>query len=776
MAYQLKYYKDIESQGHHWRVEIHQETDEALVAVEIGPVIQGLKLIVQGDQADIDTAIVKTSLEMVFVDAPDLESERKCGYWEEFYTSSATEYKVKLFKDQVLEWTGYVTPDSFSESLQYRGSVSIIARDNLGALQDFEYSGVPDDAGMQSIITLVRKGLEVVSFPMSLDISGQGARRFPYNTDSSITSEIWEVLFNNKALADKTWLEALESLLYSAGLVLRYVGKNTFILASIRDLPLYGNDYHWDVPILDATFCAYGNRELSPAAKAIVDEIKFEIERNLANVEVPADAYGEKGSYTYYVNEAVPNQFISYEMPVYAINDNAWSTSSIDTSLFFNPFAYGLKEGHSSQKYGDLRATDVVYLAANPFEQDYKRFAIWRTKIGEGKYRFSFKIDSPVSFYDDDSKIGFTDYNMELSLLQYYLRWVSNDGTQSYEYRESSKSWVTGVADDYNSFHPTPEDQKKGFPYSFEFPELEVDRIGYFELEINGIIVFHTANSPVSDGVSRGAYVRINEVTLEDVNLDNSYLPQSLKVTTNYNAKNNIRIQRGADFGFNMGQISSPKTILNGLYVYVKGWYEASDNWKFNSGDTPQPLSVLLHQQLLAYYAKPNNVLTGELATSNPAFNALYEWNGKKHLLMSGALNALTGRMENAVLREFTRYDHMWETWPETDVVEVGQEGGAVVVRIHSNKLLTADDITFPSWMTVSIVGSETDEFTQLMLEVEEHRLPLLREGIVKVDSALILVRQLMAGYIGTDYGSDYGPDYGAKAIEHSADYSEDYS
>ena len=45
---------------------------------EIGSVLQGLRLYVQGDQADIDTPIVKTSLEMTFVDAPDLEADRKC--------------------------------------------------------------------------------------------------------------------------------------------------------------------------------------------------------------------------------------------------------------------------------------------------------------------------------------------------------------------------------------------------------------------------------------------------------------------------------------------------------------------------------------------------------------------------------------------------------------------------------------------------------------------------------------------------------------------------
>lgn len=773
MAYLLKYYKELVSHGHRWRLEIHQDTDDAIEAVEIGPVLQELRLIMQGDQADIDTPIVKTSLEMVFVDAPDLESERKCGYWEEFYTSSATEYKVKLFKDQVLEWTGYVTPDSFSESLQYRGSVTIIARDNLGALQDFEYSGVPDDAGMQSIITLVRKGLEVVSFPMSLDISGQGARRFPYNTDSYITSEIWEVLFNNKALEDKTWLEAIESLLYSAGLVLRYVGKNTFILASMRDLPLYGKEYHWDVPVLDVKFCAYGNRELSPAAKTIVDEIKFDIQSNIAEVDVPADAYGAEGSYNYMVDAYFPvdpsETFDVYPMPVFELAQGTWTTPSLNKSMFLNPFRYSLKEGHSSTKFGDLRANDVVYLAANNFDEDAK-VALWKTEIGAGKYKFSFKLDTPVVFYDHNTKIGFTDYETVLSRMKYYLRYKSKDGSTQLEYRISSSGWVSGVAGDPNTEYAAGAK----FPYVFEFPELEVEANGTLELEITAINVYHGADLTI--GVSKGAYVQVKDLTLEDTLPTNTYLPQSLKVTTNYNAKNNIRIQRGADFGFNMGQISSPKTILNGLYVYVKGWYEASDNWKFNSGDTPQPLSVLLHQQLLAYYSKPNNVLTGELASSDPVFNALYEWNGKKHLLTSGSLNVLTGRMENAVLREFTRYDHMWETWLETDVVEVGQEGGTFIVKVHSNKLLTADDITFPSWVSGSIVGSETDEFTQLMLEVEEHRLPLLREGIVKIDTAFLLVRQVMAGYIGTDYGSDYGPDYGAKAIEHSADYSEDYS
>ena len=167
MAYKRKYYKSISVKGYTWTLEIYQDTDNAIAAVEIGPVLQSLRLIVQGDQADIDTPIVKTSLEMTFVDAPDVDENKKCGYWEEFYTSSATEYKVMLYKNGSIEWRGYITPDSFSETLQYRGSVKIIARDNLGSLQDYEYDLVAGTNGMVAVGVLWERAMTVISFPMS---------------------------------------------------------------------------------------------------------------------------------------------------------------------------------------------------------------------------------------------------------------------------------------------------------------------------------------------------------------------------------------------------------------------------------------------------------------------------------------------------------------------------------------------------------------------------------------------------------------------------------
>ena len=56
-------------------------------------------------------------------------------------------------------------------------------------------------------------------------------------------------------------------------------------------------------------------------------------------------------------------------------------------------------------------------------------------------------------------------------------------------------------------------------------------------------------------------------------------------------------------------------------------------------------------------------------------------------------------------------------------------------------------------------MGSENEEFAQLLLQVEPSELN--REDIVKVDNALILVRQEAAESVASDYSSDYSSDYG---------------
>ena len=80
-------------------------------------------------------------------------------------------------------------------------------------------------------------------------------------------------------------------------------------------------------------------------------------------------------------------------MPVYEAESLSWNTPSLDKSLFLNPFAYQLKEGYSSMRFGDLRATDGAYLASNAVLYDYDKWqedtmelrsVVYRMMLGKG--------------------------------------------------------------------------------------------------------------------------------------------------------------------------------------------------------------------------------------------------------------------------------------------------------------------------------------------------------------------------------------------------------
>ena len=80
--------------------------------------------------------------------------------------------------------------------------------------------------------TLLAKGLRKVSFPMNTIytyMEQEGARRVLFTQVKPFAQEVWSSQFNNISLDGKTWHEALESLMYATGMVLRYVGGNSFV-------------------------------------------------------------------------------------------------------------------------------------------------------------------------------------------------------------------------------------------------------------------------------------------------------------------------------------------------------------------------------------------------------------------------------------------------------------------------------------------------------------------------------------------------------------------
>ena len=744
MAYQLKYYKGLISQGHRWRLEIHQDTDESLQAVEIGPVLQGLRLIVQGDQADIDTPIVKTSMEMVFVDAPDLEEERKCGYWEEFYTSSATEYKVMLIKDDVIEWTGYITPDSFSESLQYRGSVTILARDNLGALQDFEYDAIGDETGLIKLHQVLDIALQRISFPMQIAESKGGSHKMPVS-DTSDATYIEYALFNSSSFRNKTWNEVIEDIFFATGLTLRYVGHNTFALNPIRDIPLGDYQYWWDVPILNTQFCAYGQRELSPAVKSIKEEVTFDIIENILDSYTPASAYGEETSYSYEGDSR-------YHMPIHVVNAGLFKGATLDNTILLDVFRYKNYSRYGYGKGGAIHNPDIIYLAGNDYHaaSTTARQVSFSINLPAGQYKIALEVNKIIALYDNNTAVGYADYPIDFWRFSFEAFFFGEDGS------------VKTLSNRAGSLVTTPEwkDGKlsagylssgKELPYNIETPILDTEVAGTIE-----VILSTPTMSKNTSEISKGGYLGISNIAIDTVDNSGNPIMDGYRLNTRFNEKNNVILSRNPKYAPNISTIISTMQIQNAIYVRgINGNAYGSDEWIFNGNDLPKQLAVLLHQQLLAYYAKPNNVLSGELAIKNPAFNALYEWNGKLHLLTSGALNVITGRMENAVLREFMRYDHMWETWAETDDIEVDYAATSIQIRVHSNKTITSDDLNINErWISASVQSAEDGVYI-VSFELTANS-STERTAIIYIDTTYVRITQRSAGDYSTDYGEDY--------------------
>ena len=62
------------------------------------------------------------------------------GEYAEFYTSSADEFRVDLYKDQIPIWTGFITPELYSEpDIAPPYDVQIIATDGLGELKNYMF-------------------------------------------------------------------------------------------------------------------------------------------------------------------------------------------------------------------------------------------------------------------------------------------------------------------------------------------------------------------------------------------------------------------------------------------------------------------------------------------------------------------------------------------------------------------------------------------------------------------------------------------------------------
>ena len=654
-GYALRYYKTYDLNGHYVRLEIHKKyaaVEYAPKALQIGRVLQGLSLDVQGEQDDIISPIVKTSLSMTFADAPGLEENRKTGDWEEFYTPDSTAFKVLLFMDGVKYWSGYVTPDSFEEDLEYRGSVTIVARDNIGHLQDFTFDASGNADAMISAREIIEEAWQKVDCLLDLTFaSGEGV---VWPTCEGYA--LLDCVMNVEAFKEKNWFEALQAVLDSFGLALRYVGNNKAMIMPLRAVPCLDKENLSLVEVKDILLQASGHRSLMAAAKTIKDVAKYDIEREYVTPNVTKKDFEGILAYMTYrcVIEGDNFSRSEHDAPVYPIPAKAtgWRDTEANKTLNFNVHNFDLgyflsrKEDEASVK-GDT----IMYLAANNVEE---RYAEYRQRILCKPFAIKMQFGVPIGLDNQNRIETFSSY-LRLRKIIYQVIIENDEIGVKYWNRGTWENSATDITVNYDTAANITEFTTD----SIDFNDIETESV-MLTFRIKKIEYYAVGYLGTPD---KGIYARILKMVIEvpeDVPIMDEFTLNSV-----YDESHNFLINRQCDIVASSQSFVTPKVIVNGIFLPTPG-YRSAWSWQWPDKEVTS-LQALIAQQILMYYSQPNSVITGTLLAIAQKgevldFNNLWQWRNKKLALISGQLDLTSGFIESAKLREYIEWSNLWPT------------------------------------------------------------------------------------------------------------------
>ena len=677
-----------------------------------------LKLQLQGDSSNPDAPIIKTSLQMTLVDSYDAEAKaigykyfdgsqkyvyEKHGGWEEFFTPDATGYFVQLYitanneathSGQRTVWSGYITPDSWEESLAYRGTITIVARDNLGHLADFDFDLEGDSTwDLIRVGDIIEGAMEKINFPMGLYYRTSEGDYHPGMTavgaDTSNDLTVTDLRVNRAAFEGKTWWDALENVLDSIGCVLRFTDFNNAAIMPLRLMPEMG----WsdgDPATINPDMEFYGgNRLLDPGYKEIVEKIDFgqtdKIEYQA--VDTKRCNLGQNTNQSYvleFKNDNVIDPYGQSSSRSNSVSGSAPMASSASGSgqlgmirhLYpdIYPESYGIQDytketegdGFKNYLFFHVNRGTMTYSSGHvniSYEDMGGPSFYMRPKSTQMKIKLDFA--SPAGF-DDNGKLGA--YPFRLWKCKYVIGYGPTFGGTTHYW--TGDNWVQ-TNNPYKiekTFDPDTEDVT-----SIEESLTacnDVGEYGYLWVTFYGMVYRTTTYWWTYNGglifnvlVSRGLYARLKSITIES-ELTKKMVSDTIKTVNNDTY--NVRCSRSPMFGCVSQDVGfvHPSNYKNAFF-----YIDSNDHpqltpylWKWSDRSTSLGFPVQIALQILQYHATPLEVLEGPsgLVAKNErlTFDDNYGYKNVLHLLLSGTYNLLTARFDSAIFRAWVAFSN----------------------------------------------------------------------------------------------------------------------
>ena len=653
--YGLWLYKELKTEYGFAKVEVFRKGYTAS-AIEIGALVGDSLTLALENLSSITDPIGKSVCSFEIYDTNQVE-------YDDLFTPDATAYKVVVSTkldggNYTTRWSGYVTPDFFAESLSYRTPISISARDNIGYLNDVDFD--------LDVATITVRELIVAAF-------NRIAEDYPMSLVFETTKQTEEGILaidatiSTALLKDKSWYDAIETILHDLGMQMRWVDNNTIAVLDVSQL---GEKFGLQkFNFIDKS----GYREILPAWRELNQKQDYGLRENFFEgwLKNNALAFVKSQSVKLPIPIGQAGAGSSATMKYYAPNN--WGVAGNTYTINTEDFAYLGAYGQATTPFGKRIYFTGVDKADTTIAQNYMS---WRQNVykSNDRMQITFKAFNSLLGTSHNSPDTLLAYNPAERFLGINLGLTTGDyiqlglkvnlflhvGTKTYIMREtweeisgaetSSLYFVLDKMGDISGDN-IPKEQEISIGIG------NIPASGQLELRIYGFTLEDKKN--LQEDAKLATYDWLRMVSyIDDVTYSYAESNKKTGVVSGVEIASLHNIKASEDYTF--GQIT---LFSGGINAYAGGLYKANGDelvgFRRDASSTTYPLLELVGREIIHFNKKNYTKLSGtakNLAAEPLMFNKLLVYKGKNYLPYACSLDVISNTMNITTMQEVEPY------------------------------------------------------------------------------------------------------------------------
>lgn len=622
MAYGLLLYKEIEAPEGLHRLEVWKD-GYAGDAIEIDGLVRD-SIHISKNAGDACDAITTSVLTFALYDTGQLD-------YSQFFTPNAVLFKVVWKMNGSARWTGYLTPDSYSENLSYRDVITLTARDNLGRLNDYDFNLARGQ--MMTVRSLIVQGLTVAGVAMDTVFVTTKVAASP-DTTLAIDG-----LVNTSLLVGGSWHEALTLLLEGLGLTLAWNDGNKFEVRDITQAPSASQSAFF--------ISKSGYRQIRPAWKNLTAVQDYGLLDNFYEGQFSKEDCGTGTTFT-------------------PASEGHWSVAG--SFVMMNPYVCGAAEPAESLFIplvgGDTITDALTYTFHAPALDRAIKMVLkcnnsaWQRGLARGGAWAVPKIVIGQSHGVNVSRYYWLRYRFNIFATINGVRYVLRETWEVYD--------PTTIAEPYLYFVMPGSEGNTDADNEVTFYLAEIPGAADIELVIYPAVAQLAEDAAPAESVGPGNYGLIKDVTFTVMDAV-AGVTDRVTVNTAHNIQSGLQVA--------LGQVPRGRgnvlLYLGGLFYADDDYTSLTDFARAEEG-TEYPLLELVSREHIAFNNDNYDILSGTMrAAAAFRFDRAIAFEGGNYRIIAASLAVLSNTLSVSAMQtepEFPTADYIIE--------EVDSEGG----------------------------------------------------------------------------------------------------